>query len=147
MTLVLGIDAAWTETGSSGVALLECTKDERRVIACAPSYASFVAYSEKIPIDWRKPAGGSLNVFDLLKAAARLGRAPIDVVAIDMPIARMNISGRRVADQAISTEFGSAWASTHSPTLQRPGAYGHRLTENFIAAGFSLATAQEHPTP
>jgi predicted RNase H-like nuclease len=147
MALVLGIDAAWTEAGSSGVALLECTKGERRVIACAPSYASFVAYSENIPIDWRKPADGSLDVFELLKAAKRLGRATIDVVAIDMPVARTKITGRRAADQTISAEFGSAWASTHSPTLQRPGAYGHNLTENFRSAGYSLATAHEHSAP
>jgi predicted RNase H-like nuclease len=144
MALVLGIDAAWTETGSSGVALLECTKGERRIIVCAPSYASFIAYSEGIPIDWRKPVGGSLNVSDLLKAATRLGRAPIDVVAVDMPIARTKISKRRTADQEIATEFGGAWASTHSPTCQRPGPYGHRVTEHFIAAGFSLATKQCH---
>ncbi len=144
MALVLGIDAAWTERGSSGVALLECTKGEHRVIVCAPSYASFIAYSEGIPIDWRKPIGGSLNVSELLKAATQLGRAPINVVAIDMPIARTKISKRRTADQEISRKFGSAWASTHSPTLQRPGAYGHRLTEDLVAAGFSLATKQEH---
>ncbi len=142
MALVLGIDAAWTETGSSGVALLECTNDECRVVVCAPSYASFVAYSDEIPIDWCRPVGGSLDVFDLLKAATRIGRAPIDVVAIDMPMARTNILGRRTADQTIATEFGSAWASPHSPTVERPGAYGHRLTKNFIAAGFSLATKQ-----
>lgn len=145
MALVLGIDAAWTETGSSGVALIECSKDERRVIVCAPSYASFVAYSEEIPIDWRKPVGRSLDVSNLLNAAKRLGRAPVDVVAIDMPIARTNISGRRAADQAISREFGGAWASTHSPTSDRPGEHGRRITEEFRAAGFFLATGQERP--
>lgn len=143
MGLVLGIDAAWTEMGSSGVALIECNKDKRCVVACAPSYASFIAYSEGTPIDWRKPTGGPLDPSDLLKAAERLGHAPIDVVAIDMPIARTQIEGRRTADRMISKAFGSAWASTHSPTPKRPGAYGHRLTENFAAAGYSLATAQE----
>ena len=38
MSIVLGIDAAWTETGSSGVAVLQTDGNRRTVCALASSY-------------------------------------------------------------------------------------------------------------
>ena len=140
MSLILGIDAAWTQTGSSGVALLEQVGRTRRVIACAPSYTSFIDYSTGVQTDWHKHSAGPLDVSALLTTATRLGRGPIEVVAIDMPIAANKILRRRVADQKISKEFGGAWASTHGPTGDRPGQYGHDITAQFLKAGFSLTT-------
>ena len=141
MPLVLGIGAAWTETGSSGVALLDCANG-RRIVACAPSYASFVAHSDGIPIDWTSPPPIRLNAYDVLGAATKLGGGPIDVVAIDMPIAATKIVGRRAADQEISRKFGSAWAGTHSPNADCPGSYGEFVTKQFIEARYSLATKE-----
>ncbi len=142
MGLILGIDAAWTATGSSGVALLEYAGTSRRIVACAPSYASFIDRSKGKPIDWRAPAGGLPDVTALLQAAVTIGNAPIDVVAIDMPIARTRISGRRAADQDISKAFAGAWASAHSPTPGRPGEFGYQLAKSFTDAGFLLATTE-----
>jgi predicted RNase H-like nuclease len=144
MSLILGIDAAWTARGSSGVALLDSSRG--RVIACAPSYDGFVGYSKGIPVNWDRPPASALDALDLLDAATRVGHRPVDVVAIDMPIASTKISSRRVADQEISLKFGSAWAGTHSPNIDRPGAYGHSVTKQFIEAGYSM-TVTENASP
>jgi predicted RNase H-like nuclease len=64
-----------------------------------------------------------------------------------MPISKKPITGRRVADDAISREFGSAWAGTHSPTKNRPGQHGRFVTEEFIRAGFSIATTDSRSQP
>ena len=42
MALILGIDAAWTKTGSSGIALLETRNGRRTVLAANSSYAEFL---------------------------------------------------------------------------------------------------------
>jgi predicted RNase H-like nuclease len=145
LSLILGIDAAWTKTGSSGVALLEYTSGRCHFIACAPSYESFIAYSYGKQIDWRKPSASALDVSKLIDAATRLGRGSIEVLAIDMPVASKRISSRRLADQEISIKFGSAWAATHSPSVGRPGAYGHSIAKQSKLAGFQLVTKQVSP--
>jgi predicted RNase H-like nuclease len=141
MGLVLGIDAAWTEAGSSGVALKRCTGGRRQVVAAAPSYAGFInRATDRTAINWVRPLGGAPDVSRLLKAATKLGGAPVDVVAIDMPMALTRIGARRVADNAISREFGSVGAGTHSVNEARPGSFGKSIVDAFRAKGFSLAT-------
>jgi predicted RNase H-like nuclease len=143
MPLILGIDAAWTPHGSSGVALLEATEIETRLVACAPSYAAFLTRAEKA-IDptrgWLSTSGGALNARELLRAAETLGKAPVDIVTIDMPVSRVPFEGRRGADNAVSKAFGSAGASTHSPSRYRPGKYGESIARQFADAGYTLAT-------
>ena len=72
MDAILGIDAAW-----------QC-------IAVAPSYDTFIALSHGIPVDWNTPSipGGAPPVAKLLEATARLTKAHLSVVAIDMPVRR-----------------------------------------------------------
>jgi len=135
--LVLGIDAAWTLTGTSGVALMHCTPSERRVIAVAPSFSDFINLAQDRPT--------SIDVPSLIHAAEMLGSSQINVVAIDMPMSLLQITGRRVADQEVSRAFGAAGGSTHSPNPSRPGWYGQQLTEGFINAGFPLRTRNNPP--
>jgi predicted RNase H-like nuclease len=99
-------------------------------------------------VAWRKSPGPgeAPDAGRLLSAAsALLGGAPVDIVAIDMPLATVEITGRREADTAVSKEFGSMWCAVHSPTRQRPGPLGRRLTEEFRSHGYSVASAgDEH---
>jgi predicted RNase H-like nuclease len=142
MALILGVDAAWTERGSSGVALLKLSKNMRRVIALAPSYAVF----GQATIDWFRPPGGPPDVAKLLRTAEKIGGAPVDVVAVDMPMAKTPITGRRVADQKVSQEFGGrVGASVHSPNELRPGAHGKRIVDAIRDAGFRLVTTNHIP--
>lgn len=134
MSLVIGIDAAWTENGTSGIALLEYTGSESRIVAVSSSYHSFISRDSGI----NHMRTSALDVPALLTAAG--GRENIDLVAIDMPMARTAITGRREADQAVSRAFGAFGAAVHSPNQQRPGAFGKRVTEDFEDAGFHLVT-------
>jgi predicted RNase H-like nuclease len=142
LMIVLGIDAAWTEGGSSGVALLSTSLGNRKILHVAPSYEAFIKNdAHRDPNFWHKPNGGSPNVGHLLAAAEKIANRPVDVVAIDMPVSNRPIVGRRTADQAISREFGAAGASTHSPGLARPGSYGQHITNDLNRAGYSIVTA------
>ena len=142
MTTILGIDAAWTATEPSGVALVTSDRHGWRCIAIAPSYDEFYSLSRGRPVTWIDGTsnGSPPNVPHLLRAARRLSRSEIDLVAVDMPVATVPIVGRRVADRAISTAFGGRGCSTHSPNLSRPGALGARLMRDLASAGYSLAT-------
>jgi predicted RNase H-like nuclease len=66
-----------------------------------------------------------------------------NVIAIDMPVARSGIVGRRPADNAISRAFGSAKCGTHSPNPARPGLFGKNLHDSLRRAGFELRTADQ----
>jgi predicted RNase H-like nuclease len=80
------------------------------------------------------------DVEALLRRAENIAGAVVNVVAIDMPMARKKIIGRRVADNAVSEVFGASGASTHTPNAERPGRYGERIAEAFAKAGYGLAT-------
>src|SRR5689334_14443307 len=104
--IVLGIDAAWTATQPSGVAVLRKRRGEWQCIALAPSYASFVALADGTPIDWRaRPAAAIASCDALLVATERLAGARPDVIAIDMPLATSRIVARRAADNAIASAY------------------------------------------
>jgi predicted RNase H-like nuclease len=109
----------------------------------APSYRAFFDLAEGCPVDWRKnPGPGEApDAGRLLSAAsALLGGVLVDVVAIDMPLATVEITGRREADRVVSKCFGAMWCAVHSPTMERPGTLGRRLTEEFRSHGYPVAT-------
>ncbi len=142
MVSILGIDAAWTEKEPSGVALLEGSAGEWRCVAVAPSYDSFLSSAEGTPVDWSAQSGGAIpDVGRLLSAAGKLlGGQELTTVTVDMPLSTEPITGRRQADDAISRAYGGRGAAGHSPSSERPGPISDRLTADFAAAGFPLAT-------
>ncbi|MGE3509193.1 MAG: DUF429 domain-containing protein [Vicinamibacterales bacterium] len=142
MALVLSIDAAWTSHEPSGVALLQGEGAQWRCLAAAPSYDSFVACAANAPIDWsaKRFKGAAPDVGALLVAARRLAGTDVDLVALDMPVASVAFTSRRVADEAISKAFGGRGCSAHSPSAVRPGELGAELTRQLQAAGYQLAT-------
>jgi hypothetical protein len=88
---ILGIDAAWTASQPSGVALVQQRGSRWRCIALAPSYRSFTEQAEGIAGDWpvSRFQGSEPDIPGLLEAAERLAGHPPDLVTIDMPIARL----------------------------------------------------------
>lgn len=143
MKIILGIDAAWTHAEPSGVALIELDENkECRSLATAPSYDSFVGLAEGTRIDWNQPrfAGSTPDVGILLAAAEKLARKPVDILAVDIPVATIPITKRREADQKISQEFGGRWCSAHTPSLTRPGRLGATLSSELHSAGYPLLT-------
>lgn len=134
---VLGIDAAWTSKNPSGVALLS---DAGRLIAIAPSYISFAALADGDPIDWSRPARSGSGIEEVLKAAAILAPSdPVNVIAVDMPVATMPITSRRNCDNLVSSAYGGRGCGTHSPSAIRPGPIGAEFSDTMVEFSFELA--------
>lgn len=140
MRAVLGIDAAWTNTQPSGVAVALKAGDGWRLRAVAPSYRHFQALACGVSVTDPRPTGSEPSASDLLASVTKLcGSAP-DLVAIDMPLSRKPISGRRASDDAVSRAYGARHCSTHTPSTVRPGKISDDLTQSFGSAEYTLLT-------
>ena len=146
--VVLGIDAAWTATQPSGVALFACNKSGWRCLAVAPSYQQFVDICLGAKLVWsQRPGGGLPDLDQLLAAADRISNsAPVKVIAIDMPLSKQPIIGRRTADRLVSQAFGAKGCAVHSPSSQRPGRIADDLQANCRNRGYNLSTADTDVT-
>lgn len=141
---VLGIDAAWTDSEPSGVALLQRCGAKWKSLRIAPSYAAFCDIFE-----WAdRVLGGAVEVNKLLAACEKqLGGSRPEVIAVDMPLSITQINKRRCADRLVSRRFGHCKCAVHSPTAARPGPTGRHLCKGFADAGFALATKAGAATP
>ena len=142
MINILGIDAAWTAKEPSGVALIQAGVDRQRVLAVAPSYESFIRLGEGLPVDWAGPTiiGSAPNMHELLEAAKALGATEVHSIALDIPLARGGITGRRASDSAISKAFGGKGCAAHSPSETRPGPIADSILHELVEKGYSLDT-------
>jgi predicted RNase H-like nuclease len=139
VSVVLGIDAAWTPGKPSGVALLRRRDRTWDCVALAPSYASFIGEPR---VDWDvRPAPGPPDCDALIAACVRSAGAPPDVIAIDMPLATHPITARRAADNAIASAFGARGLGAHSPSPTRPGPLADTMRVGFGKHGYSIAGA------
>lgn len=137
MRSVLGIDAAWTETEPSGVALGIHDGARWKIAAVVPSYGSF-----GLPPPTVRVRGSLPDIPNLLRVAETMTGRAVDLVAVDMPLSREPIVERRVSDQAVSLAYGGRWAGTHTPNAERPGKTGEALGQRFEAAGYPLMTTE-----
>ena len=83
---ILAIDAAWTASQPSGVALVQQLGNRWHCIALTPSYRSFIETATGIATDWtvsRFP-GSEPDIPRLLEAAERLAGRSVDLVTLDM---------------------------------------------------------------
>lgn len=141
MNLILALDPAWTTRHPSGVALVARDGADSMCLGLAPSYRQFVDLSSGQAVDWtERPPGGLPPVDDLLESARLIAGKYPDMVTVDMPVSRSPITGRRVADNAISRAFGARGCSTHSPSTDRPGEVGAHLTTHLFERGYELLT-------
>ena len=129
MKAVLGIDAAWTATQHSGVALVIADADDWQLHSVWPSYAAFLGHNPEH------------LAADLIRRSQDACGVSPSLIAIDMPLSLEPITARRVADREVSRAYGAKWASTHSPSATRPGAISDRLTEEWTKLGYTLRTA------
>lgn len=137
---VLGIDAAWTASQPSGVALAAERAGRWALLAVAPSYADFVATADTTLLRSPKPKGTPIDARALLDASVAHAGCRPDLVAVDMPLSHMPITARRASDDAVSSFYGAKWCSTHTPSLARPGPIGEALANAFASEGYPLAT-------
>jgi predicted RNase H-like nuclease len=136
---VLGLDAAWTPEGASGVALVkESPQGTWSCVAVAAGYEAFIRQATG-----DSPRQREASLAERLVAASRfhLAGATPSLVTVDMPVSLRPITRRRTADDEVSQAFGRAKCGTHSPSTVRPGAIADELRAEFAVLGFPLATA------
>ena len=139
---ILGLDASWTSSGSSGVALIARSRGGHwKYVESAPGNQSFIDRANGHPDQWdERHSTGAPSIVELLAAASRLlGGSQVSVVAIDMPMSTRQITGRRDADNMVSSEFGKYWCGTHSPTPNHPGNRSAKLRQDLEGHGYDLA--------
>ncbi len=140
MPAVLGIDAAWTVTEPSGVAVAVRVRESWKLCAVAPSYAAFLALSQHQTIAGGRHRGSDVEARALLSRAADFAGAEVDLVAIDMPLSYDPICARRMSDNLVSSAYGARHCSTHTPSATRPGRISDDLRAGFAQAGYPLLT-------
>ncbi|WP_127145814.1 DUF429 domain-containing protein [Pelagibacterium montanilacus] len=133
---VLGIDAAWTHTQPSGVALVVEQDHGWKLAALGPSHTAFhdACVQEVSAADAASPAR-------LLASSRAAAGSPVTLVAADIPLALDPITGRRAADNMVSRAYGGRRAGTHSPSALRPGTLSDKMTADFARQGYPLLTA------
>ena len=138
---VLGVDAAWTDSEPSGVALAVEREGGWSLAAVEASYDHFLGRSNGVEPGDARPRGSTPDAAALLSAARMICGRRIGLVAVDMPMARHRIVGRRPCDRLVSQRYGARKAATHSPSAERPGKISDALRAGFEAVGYRLCTA------
>lgn len=138
MTTVLGIDAAWTTTQPSGVALVSARADGWHLIFAGSSYGQLLAHAEVGLTSTSRPSGAVAEAPALLAAAGKIAGAPVDLVAVDMPLSLEPITARRLSDNLVSAAYGARHCSTHTPSAIRPGKISDDLRSGFGHCGYGL---------
>lgn len=130
---VLGIDAAWTETEPSGIALVT-VNDNRdiKIVKLARSYEEFYAHK----IKWDKNVNGSKPELSKIINYCRNNDWNVNHIALDIPLSPDTIIERREADKQISKKYGGRGASTHSPNSDRPGEVSVNMFKQLMEEGF-----------
>ncbi|MBK1636629.1 DUF429 domain-containing protein [Rhodovulum adriaticum] len=129
--VVLGIDAAWTDTNPSGVALAVREHSEWQLIALEPSYSAFLDTQEELGNPLPRP---------LIERSKEISGEEPDLVMVDMPLSLDRITGRRAADNAVSRVYGARKASTHTPSTVRPGQISDVMRSGFADIHYNLRT-------
>jgi predicted RNase H-like nuclease len=145
MRAVLGIDAAWTLTQPSGVAVVAESSDGWRLAGVVSSYQRFYCLADPGRQAELRPSGSEADAVQSISCASRLCGGAIDLIAVDMPLARTPITGRRISDNAVSRAYGARQCGTHTPNALRPGRVSENLRDGFAAAGYPLLTTHLAP--
>jgi predicted RNase H-like nuclease len=136
---ILGVDAAWTANGSSGLCLMQLEKGSKpAVLQLARSYQEF----QEGEIKWNEKATASAPRLD--EIIRQIGRTP-EVVALDIPLSPAPITGYREADRQIARRYSRMGAAVHSPTKDRPGKIAEMLYHQLTASGVSWAGVGAKP--
>ena len=140
---MLGVDSVWTSRQNSAVALIK-VGPKGRTVCVGRSYCEFVAALQGSKPNWleRPEHDGDFGV--VLDALGDRGIKP-RAIALDLPLSRKRITGRRVSDQEVSKSYGSKGAAAYTPTKNRPG----RISKDTFAAlqkrGYLFAGADVSP--
>lgn len=139
MSAILGIDAAWTTNGSSGIALIrEIGSGQWECVAVEAGYSAFLG---------RPDPGGEAPTRELIRIAEERAKTPVSLIVADMPLSRTPITGLRYADREIGRRFGAYGCAAHAPSSTRPGPVSEHFRDGFEECGFRLATSVDQLPP
>ena len=139
MSAILGIDAAWTPEGSSGVALIRETGSGRwECVAVEAGYSAFLG---------RLDLGGQVPARQLIQIAEQRAKTPVSLVVADIPLSRGPITGLRHADREVGRRFGAYGCAAYTPSPTLPGPVSEHFRDGFEECGFRLATRAGHLLP
>jgi predicted RNase H-like nuclease len=130
--IVLGIDAAWTAHRASGVAVVVGAAGGWKCVAAAASYEDFYERA---------------GCHGLLAAVAKIAGGMPDVVAVDMPLARIPITSRRNCDNLLTRAFVRNGCGVHSSSPERPGRVSSEMMHALEKDGYELAVAKSSAVP
>jgi predicted RNase H-like nuclease len=142
---ILGIDAAWTSNNPSGVALVCNHGNSWECVGIAPSYDLFIRLAEGREVDWNteKIYGTAPDLYQLCKAATKLlGGRRVNLIVVDMPVAKVQIFKGRKADQAISKMFSGKKCGAFTPKKDWPGAIEEAFSSQCLKLGYQIASAE-----
>ncbi len=129
MCVVLGVDPGWSAKNDSAVALAVDAGAGWRVTRVTPSFATFIGAEDR-----------ALATLDaVLTFAEESAGHRIDVAAIDMPLATVDITARRASDDLVSSRYGGRGCAVHSPTTERPGPLAAVFRDALAKHGLPLA--------
>lgn len=134
MRVVLGVDPAWSSKNDSAVALAVDDGTGWRLSRIAPSFAAFVGSED------RNATFDSVLAFAEERAGHR-----IDVAAVDMPLATIDIAKRRASDSLVSSRYGGRGCAVHSPTAERPGPLASAFRDALARHGLPLVVTKREP--
>jgi len=146
-SLVLGIDAAWTPRNPSGIALVAVAAGHiPELLRVARACGEFTSGRKIGRNDWLNPPPSEelLSVSGILDATRRYTGTQPNVIVLDIPLSPLPIRGRRPADNAVSTMYGSRWAGTHTPSTKRFGYVSATLFQQLSRSGYHWMNATEH---
>lgn len=132
MKYILGVDAAWTYTNPTGIALVQADATELSAVFVARSYAEFLAGRR----DWSVSPKGTPPDFKAILEKCKSKGISVDLVALDIPLSPKPITTRRESDIQISRLYGGRGAATHSPTPQRPGVVSEIIFSQLMQQGY-----------
>lgn len=133
---ILGIDAAWTVGGSSGLALLEDSDSGKiKLKKLASSYEEFIG---------KEKCSEQKGLPDFNQVIKAIGDIP-QVVALDIPLSPQTMTGYREADRQIISQYGKKGAAVHSPTQDRPGKVADHIFAQLSNAGINWAGIDAEP--
>jgi predicted RNase H-like nuclease len=112
-----------------------------RLAAVEASYDQLIERANGVQPSAERPSGSKPTAASLLDAARKICGRQVDLVAVDMPMARGGIKGRRKRDECVSRKYGARSAATHSPSIERPGKISDPLRAGFEAQGYRLCTS------
>jgi predicted RNase H-like nuclease len=106
--------------------------------AIASSYQDFTG----VPCDHSVPGQPRYlpDISSLLKHGEQIAQSAIDLIAVDIPLARSPITGRRTSDDAVSIAYGGRGCGTHTQNAARQGRFSEFLRKDFGRAGYALQT-------